>query len=240
MSVSINKKVTQLTPSEQLALMGVETWHQRVPGAAGLAPTQKVASTTATADAEEPRTDESCWQALQQRVASCQACALSQQRTQTVFGVGNRDADVMFVGEAPGFHEDRQGEPFVGRAGQLLTAMLAAINLKREDVFIANILKCRPPNNRDPSTEEVASCTPYLLEQLALLKPKLIVTLGRVAAHFLLESNQPLARLRGNLLTYQPAKLPLLVTYHPAYLLRNPSDKAKAWQDWQLLRQQLL
>ena len=218
--------------------MGVDTWHQRDSGIAGLTTLLKKhpdAEATTQTDAVTTMT----WDALAQRVAQCHKCKLSEQRTQTVFGVGSHNADLLFIGEAPGFHEDRQGEPFVGRAGQLLTAMLAAIRLTRNDVFIANILKCRPPNNRDPAPSEVANCTPYLLEQIQLLQPKLIIALGRIAAHFLLETKQPLARLRGRLLTYAPAKLPLLVTYHPAYLLRNPRDKSKAWQDWQLLQQQL-
>lgn len=234
--VTTAPKLTKLTPIQVLDAMGVEQWRQRTPGVAGLNALCQHAGSAPTTETDT----KACWQTLQQRVAACQACALSQQRTQTVFGVGNRQADALFVGEAPGFHEDKQGEPFVGRAGQLLTAMLAAIGLTREDVFIANILKCRPPNNRDPNANEVASCTPFLLEQITLLQPKLIIALGRIAAHFLLETNQSLAKLRGRLLTYQPAKLPLLATYHPAYLLRNPRDKSKAWQDWQLLQQQLV
>jgi DNA polymerase len=148
-----------------------------------------------------------------------------------VFGVGDPQAEVMFVGEAPGAEEDRQGEPFVGPAGKLLDAMLAAIGLDRREggVFIANVLKCRPPNNRDPQAEEVAACAGYLRRQIDLVQPRVLVALGRVAAQNLLESQQPLAKLRGG--EHRFHETPLLVTYHPAYLLRNPADKAKAWED---------
>ena len=135
----------------------------------------------------------------------------------------------MFIGEAPGADEDAQGEPFVGRAGQLLNAMIAALGLKREAVYIANVLKCRPPNNRDPQPGEVEQCESYLVRQIALIQPKLIVALGRHAAHSLLRTDLALARLRGQVLSYQ--NIPLVVTYHPAYLLRTPSDKRKAWED---------
>jgi DNA polymerase len=140
----------------------------------------------------------------------------------------------MFVGEAPGADEDAQGEPFVGRAGQLLNAMLFAIGLKREEVYIANVLKCRPPGNRDPQAQEVDQCEPYLVRQIELIRPRLIVALGRHAAHSLLKTELPLARLRGQRLSYHDT--PLIVTYHPAYLLRTPSDKKKAWDDLCLAR----
>lgn len=177
------------------------------------------------------------WENLQQRVANCTACSLHENRTQTVFGVGHRQADLMCIGEAPGAREDAQGEPFVGRAGQLLDQILAAINLDREHIFIANILKCRPPNNRDPDPNEVKCCTPYLTRQIELLQPKLIVAMGRVAAQFLLDTKGSLGSLRQQQHFYQ--KVPLRVTYHPAYLLRNPPQKAKAWQDWQTINNQL-
>jgi DNA polymerase len=144
----------------------------------------------------------------------------------------------MFVGEAPGADEDRLGEPFVGRAGQLLNAMLAALGLRREEVYIANVLKCRPPNNRDPQADEVEQCEPYLIRQIELIQPKLIVALGRHAAHSLLKTDLALARLRGQRLSYQ--NIPLVVTYHPAYLLRTPSDKRKAWEDLRRARALLL
>ena len=177
------------------------------------------------------------WGALRERVAGCTACAeLCKTRTQTVFGVGNTRAEWLVIGEAPGAEEDRQGEPFVGRAGQLLNAMLLAIGLPRETVFIANILKCRPPGNRDPKPEEVSRCLPYLSNQIALLKPKIMLAVGRIAAQNLLATDAPLARLRGKLHHFGEANTPLVITYHPAYLLRTPSDKRKAWEDLKFAR----
>ncbi len=173
---------------------------------------------------------------LQQCVANCKLCPLHQTRTQTVFGVGNKKAKLMIIGEAPGFYEDQQGEPFVGRAGQLLNAMLQSIGFERAEVYIANILKCRPPNNRDPLPEEVAQCTPYLKQQIALIQPTVLCAVGRIAAQYLLETTLPLGKLRGKMHTYGEEKLPLLITYHPAYLLRNPSAKAEAYQDLLLLK----
>jgi uracil-DNA glycosylase len=176
------------------------------------------------------------WGALRERVAVCTACDLCKTRTQTVFGVGNMRAEWLIIGEAPGAEEDRQGEPFVGRAGQLLNSMLLAIGLPRETVFIANILKCRPPGNRDPRPEEVARCLPFLHAQIALLEPKVILVVGRIAAQTLLATDAPLARLRGKLHHFGAARTPLVVTYHPAYLLRTPSDKRKAWEDLKFAR----
>jgi uracil-DNA glycosylase family 4 len=176
------------------------------------------------------------WSALRERVAACTRCDLHSTRTQTVFGVGSQTARWMFIGEAPGAEEDRQGEPFVGRAGQLLNAMLLAIGLPRETVFIANILKCRPPGNRDPAPSEVSRCLPYLSNQIALLKPKIILAVGRIAAQNLLATDAPLARLRGKLHTFGAANTPLVITYHPAYLLRSPADKRKAWEDLKFAR----
>ena len=172
----------------------------------------------------EPR-----WQQLEQAVTLCRKCQLHQSRTQTVFGVGNKDASLLVIGEAPGCDEDLQGEPFVGRAGQLLNAMLAAIGLQRQQVYIANILKCRPPNNRDPRPEEADACSPWLNQQIALIRPDVILALGRVAAHNLLKTDQSLAELRGRLHAYDG--VPLVVSYHPAYLLRQPIAKRKSWQD---------
>lgn len=170
------------------------------------------------------------WQSLQQCVQGCHACSLSQTRTQTVFGVGDAGADWLFVGEAPGEEEDHQGEPFVGQAGKLLDNMLAAIQLKRgHNVYIANVLKCRPPGNRDPHIEEIVQCELYLKRQIALIQPKLIVALGKVAAQTLLKSDDSVSHLRGQLHDYHD--VPVIVTYHPAYLLRNLADKAKAWED---------
>lgn len=175
------------------------------------------------------------WEELAACVKNCTLCDLHKTRTQTVFGVGNKNADLLIIGEAPGANEDKQGEPFVGRAGRLLNSMLNAIELKREDVYIANIVKSRPPNNRDPSPEEVAACTPYLTRQIALIQPKLILALGRIAAHFLLATNEAMGNLRGKEFTYGEQATPLIVTYHPAYLLRSPREKRKAWNDLELV-----
>ena len=170
------------------------------------------------------------WQALQASVHDCSACSLHATRTQAVFGVGDPQAEWLFIGEAPGAEEDRRGEPFVGPAGKLLDNMLAAIKLKRgENVYIANVLKCRPPANRDPHGEEVVKCDPYLKRQVELIKPKLIVALGKFAAQSLLSSDKSIAGLRGKLHDFHG--VPVVVTYHPAYLLRNMPDKAKAWDD---------
>jgi uracil-DNA glycosylase family 4 len=179
------------------------------------------------------------WQALQTAVVHCTACGLDKTRTQTVFGVGNRQAKLMIIGEAPGFNEDQQGEPFVGRAGQLLNAMLESIGLDRSSVYIANILKCRPPNNRDPLPEEVGLCTPFLAKQIALIQPTLLMAVGRIAAHFLLDTKTPLGQLRGKIHAYGQLKTPLIITYHPAYLLRSPRDKSKAFQDLQTVQRML-
>jgi len=170
------------------------------------------------------------WQTLQECVANCEACNLSKTRTQTVFGVGDPNAEWLIVGEAPGAEEDRKGEPFVGQAGKLLDNMLAAIKLKRgQNVYIANVLKCRPPENRDPQGEEVMQCDPFLKRQVELIKPKLIIALGKFAAQSLLNSDSTIASMRGKLHDYHG--VPVIVTYHPAYLLRNLPDKAKAWED---------
>jgi DNA polymerase len=179
------------------------------------------------------------WDTLEKTVQHCTACPLHETRTHAVFGVGRRDADLLIIGEAPGANEDKQGEPFVGRAGKLLNSMLEAIGLNRQEVYIANIVKSRPPQNRDPLPEEVAACTPYLLRQITLLKPKIMLALGRIAAHYLLDTTTPMGRLRGHTFEYGPLKTPLLITYHPAYLLRSPREKRKAWQDMQLLQQLL-
>jgi len=177
--------------------------------------------------------------ALNIEVQNCQACGLAASRTQTVFGEGPARADWLFIGEAPGQQEDRQGKPFVGRAGGLLTQMLLALGQSREQVFIANILKCHPLGNRDPLPDELAACEPFLLQQITLLQPKVIVALGRISAQALLKSEQPLGRMRGQVYRYGPNDTPLIVTYHPAYLLRNPADKSKVWQDLLLANRQL-
>lgn len=169
------------------------------------------------------------WSTLRDTVAACTRCALHRSRTQTVFGVGNPDADWMIIGEAPGAEEDRRGEPFVGRAGKLLDEMLRAVGHGRDSVFIANILKCRPPNNRDPKIEESSECRGYLEHQIELVQPKIILAVGRIAAQLLLDTDSPVGRLRGS--RHYLGDTPLVVTYHPAYLLRSPSQKRKAWDD---------
>jgi uracil-DNA glycosylase len=175
------------------------------------------------------------WTALNAAIQSCTRCELAKSRTQAVQGVGDPHAEWLFIGEAPGANEDRQGEPFVGDAGKLLDAILAAIGLARgNNVFIANVLKSRPPANRDPKPEEVAACLPYLERQIELIQPKLIVALGRFAAQSLLATDTPIGKLRGQVHRYRG--VPLVVTYHPAYLLRNPLDKAKVWEDLVLAR----
>ena len=174
------------------------------------------------------------WDALQRQVAGCRLCQLHESRTQTVFGVGDVNADWMLIGEAPGAEEDRRGEPFVGRAGKLLDSMLKALGLDRQQVFIANILKCRPPNNRDPRPEEVLACGNYLNQQINTVKPRLIIALGRVAAQNLLKTETPIGKMRGKRYHYGDPPVPVVVTYHPAYLLRAPREKKKSWQDLQL------
>ncbi len=174
------------------------------------------------------------WSALRERVRDCRACGLRAGCSQTVFGVGNTQADLLVIGEAPGADEDRQGEPFVGRAGQLLNAMLLAMGYQRESVFIANIVKCRPPDNRDPKPEEALQCEPYLLRQVELIRPRMILAVGRIAAQNLLKTDITVGKLRGRIHAFGERRIPLVVTYHPAYLLRSPDQKGKAWQDLQL------
>ncbi|HEY8354727.1 MAG TPA: uracil-DNA glycosylase [Methylophilaceae bacterium] len=193
------------------------------------------AESASQAETRRERIHRMDWQTLQSCVRDCTACELAATRTQTVFGVGDPQADWMVIGEAPGAEEDRKGEPFVGQAGKLLDNMLAAIGLKRgENVYIANIVKCRPPGNRDPQGGEIDQCEPFLERQLALIQPKLIVAVGRVSAQTLLQTDASVGALRGRLHRYQG--IPVIVTYHPAYLLRNLPDKAKAWEDLCLAR----
>lgn len=174
------------------------------------------------------------WSSLEAQVATCRACGLHESRTQTVFGTGKREAEWMIIGEAPGVEEDQSGEPFAGAAGELLDKMLLAAGFKRDEVFITNMLKCRPPENRDPRTEEVSACSAYLHRQIEWVAPKLILCIGRIAARTLLESNETAGDLRGKVHQYAPTGTPLIVTYHPAYLLRKPSEKRKAWEDLKL------
>jgi uracil-DNA glycosylase family 4 len=195
------------------------------PAEARIVPAQRVEPSVQTLD----------WDALAGRVSTCEQCRLCEKRTHTVFGVGDRNADWMLIGEAPGEQEDRQGEPFVGPAGKLLDNMLRSLTLARDtNVYIANVLKCRPPGNRNPEPDEVARCEPYLQRQVALVKPKLIIALGRFAAQSLLKTDASISSLRGRVHRYEG--VPVVVTYHPAYLLRSLPDKAKAWTDLCLAR----
>ena len=168
---------------------------------------------------------------LSRQIKTCKLCELHKSRTKTVFGIGNKNADWLVIGEAPGADEDLIGEPFVGRAGKLLNAMLLSMGLQRKEVFIANILKCRPPKNRDPKSDEVKVCENYLRQQIELIKPRIILALGRIAAQNLLKSTTPIGKMRGNSYLYPDSDLPVVVTYHPAYLLRSPSEKRKVWED---------
>jgi DNA polymerase len=169
------------------------------------------------------------WDELRTAVSGCTRCRLHETRTQTVFGVGNPAADWLIIGEAPGAEEDRRGEPFVGRAGRLLDEMLRAIGEARSSVFIANVLKCRPPNNRDPKPDESAACRSYLERQIELINPRIILAVGRIAAQQLLATDAPVGRMRGKV--HRLGDVPLIVTYHPAYLLRSPTQKRKSWDD---------
>ena len=209
-----------------LRVLGVEQLERRPAAAAAQA--VALAMVAPPDDAVTATLD---WDGLAHAVAACTRCALHTTRTQTVFGVGDRTAEWLVVGEAPGADEDLKGEPFVGRAGQLLNSMLRAIGLARERVYIANVLKCRPPANRDPRPQETNCCLPYLHRQIALLQPKIILCVGRIAAQNLLGVDTPLARLRGRAHALAPLGTPVVVTYHPAYLLRSPGEKRKAWAD---------
>ncbi|MDE2235087.1 MAG: uracil-DNA glycosylase [Gammaproteobacteria bacterium] len=213
--------------AQYLHELGITAWRQRgAPDVGRSAPAAGIHhAQTAQAAANLD------WEGLEQAVKNCTACGLRAGCTQTVFGVGNRQADWLVIGEAPGAEEDRQGEPFVGRAGQLLNSMLAAIGLRREQVYIANILKCRPPGNRDPKPEEAATCRPFLERQIALIRPKLILAVGRIAAQNLMATDTPIGKMRGRL--HHLDGIPVVVTYHPAYLLRSPGEKRKAWADLQ-------
>lgn len=197
-----------------LQAMGVDVWVPRDEPAVEEAP---------------PPANKLSWEELEACVAGCTRCELAKTRTNTVFGVGNPAADWLIIGEAPGAEEDRRGEPFVGRAGKLLDEMLRAIGQSRDSVFIANILKCRPPNNRDPKPAESAACREYLERQIELVQPRIILAVGKIAAQNLLGSDEPVGRMRGR--AHELAGIPLVVTYHPAYLLRSPSQKQKSWSD---------
>ena len=212
---------------EYLKAMGIQRWVARNSGAGS-----DTGIAVAGAGVEQlPTKMLTDWQTLEAQVSACTRCALHESRTHTVFGVGDRNADWMIIGEAPGADEDKQGEPFVGRAGQLLNEMLFAAGYRRSEVYIANILKCRPPANRDPSADEVECCQPYLQQQIALIQPKLILAVGRIAAHNMLHTTTQVGRLRGTVHHYGEQEIPLIVTYHPAYLLRTPLEKRKVWED---------
>jgi DNA polymerase len=224
-----------------LAELGIPVWRARAAAAAPASTQQKetAAEVAVPSAPAAPGSDQEAWSLLEANVRACTLCALHRTRTQTVFGVGRRDATLFVIGEAPGADEDRQGEPFVGRAGQLLNAMLRAIGLARAEVYIANILKCRPPNNRDPEQSESACCTPYLERQIELVRPRVLLAVGRIAAQWLLQTDSPIGRIRGRAFHYGPRETPLVVTYHPAYLLRSPLEKAKAWTDLLLVKELL-
>jgi uracil-DNA glycosylase len=226
---------------QYLETIGIDLWVRRARGTPAGVPAAAPAETRAP-DHPPPDTGEPCgtatqWQQLLEEVRGCTLCPLHATRTQGVLGVGPKRADWLVIGEAPGAEEDRRGEPFVGAAGQLLDAMLNAIGLdRRTNVYIANVLKSRPPNNRDPRPEEVEACLPYLVRQMALLQPKIMLAVGRIAAQNLLGTDAPLARLRGRVHHFGERQTPLVVTYHPAYLLRTPADKRKAWEDLKFAR----
>ena len=231
---------------QYLEAIGVDLWVSRSRGPAAAVADTRAATPEAVpvpmahVPASEPLEDPDAaarWEALRREVQGCTRCPLHTTRTQGVLGVGPRRADWLVIGEAPGAEEDRRGEPFVGAAGQLLDAMLRAIGLdRRSNVYIANVLKSRPPNNRDPKPEEVAACLPYLLRQVALLQPKIMLAVGRIAAQNLLATDASLARLRLQVHRFGELHTPLVVTYHPAYLLRTPADKRKAWEDLKFAR----
>lgn len=217
---------------QYLKAMGIAVWVSRNGPEPYADPSvTAVDAAPATIPDREPDNQDADWTALEKAVAGCRRCSLCETRIQTVFGSGSRQADWMLIGEAPGQNEDQEGLPFVGKAGQLLTEMLRALGLSRELVYIANVLKCRPPGNRDPKAEEVNACGGYLHRQIELVQPKIILAVGRIAAQNLLESQAPLAKLRS--VVHKLDNIPLIVIYHPAYLLRSPLEKRKAWEDLQ-------
>lgn len=246
-----------------LSRLGIDVWMPRLSDRAEVAPGPETEAVASGIEPEAPLTSNVVSQehdasagpsasaaldALSVEVSSCTRCKLHSSRRNTVFGVGAADARCMIIGEGPGAEEDARGEPFVGRAGKLLDAMLAAIGVAREAVYIANIVKCRPPGNRDPQADEVAACGGYLRQQIRLVRPEIMVAVGRVAAQQLLESTAPVGRMRGRIFPYtlsgpedsaDQEQIPVLVTYHPAYLLRSPGQKAKAWEDLKQLKRRL-
>jgi DNA polymerase len=221
-----------------LDAMGIRRWVRRDPPAQALdepetgSPSDAVTLAPEVSLQEQPASE---WEALRAEVAACEKCDLHRSRTQTVFGTGDRNADLLIIGEAPGADEDREGTPFVGRAGQLLDQMLLAAGFRRNQVYIANILKCRPPSNRNPVPDEILACNGYLTSQIAMLQPKAILAVGGVSATSLLDTDLSVGKLRGEVHRYGESRIPLVVTYHPAYLLRKPAEKARSWLDLQLL-----
>ncbi|MGB4497463.1 MAG: uracil-DNA glycosylase [Methylococcaceae bacterium] len=224
--------LSETTRLQYLDAMGITIWQSRFTPESITLPIEPIKSL-------EPISSEifvpDTWETLRSEVSNCQLCSLCTTRTQTVFGEGNQYADWLFIGEAPGQHEDEQGRPFIGDAGQLLTEMLRAMKLTRDEIFIANILKCRPPKNRDPHVDEIEQCRSYLQRQIALVQPKIIIAVGRIAAQTLLETTEKIGKLRGNV--YQFENVPLIAIYHPSYLLRSLTEKRKAWQDLQFALQ---
>ncbi len=235
-SEPLTRELSQLISGVQQYLMQEQDLFGNIiyPSTEHGARTQRLKEKTVGGYPAEPWANTSSLEELNSMICECQKCSLGATRTKFVFGIGNPKAEIVLIGEAPGADEDAKGEPFVGRAGQLLNKILEAIHFKREDVYICNILKCRPPNNRDPLPEEVQQCEPYLWKQLEIIKPKIILCLGRISAQVLLKTADSLTRLRENVHDYRG--IPLMVTYHPAALLRNPNWKRPTWEDVQKLR----
>lgn len=221
--------------------MGIDSFYRRgeAPAEAGFAPVEaaSVPQPQEHTSPTLPADKSSALRLIRDEIGDCTRCRLHEQRTNIVFGVGNTSADIMFVGEGPGADEDAQGEPFVGRAGQLLNNMINAMGLKREEVYIANVVKCRPPGNRTPERDECDTCSPFLMKQIEVIKPKMIVALGAVAAKNLLQMNDTMTNLRGHIYDFRSTQL--VVTYHPAYLLRDPRQKGEAWKDLQMVMKHL-
>ncbi len=228
---------------QYLDALGIRVWKLRKPPAVDRGETDPVAPVSTESESMPLDRDGTIarmdWTQLEETVVQCQACTLGETRTQTVFGTGSPRATLMVVGEAPGAEEDLKGEPFVGRAGHLLDQMLRAMGLDRQQVYIANVIKCRPPNNRNPHVQEIDACLPFLARQIELIQPELLLVLGGVAAHTMLETTEAVGRLRGRWHRWGPQGIPLLVTYHPAYLLRSPVQKGRAWEDLQRVVKEL-
>jgi uracil-DNA glycosylase family 4 len=224
--------LSEPTRLQYLDAMGITIWQARFTSESAVLP---IISETDLPLISPTVTPSDSWEQCRTDVFSCNLCSLCTSRTQTVFGEGNENADWLFIGEAPGQQEDEQGRPFIGEAGQLLTEMLRAMNLTRDEIFIANILKCRPPQNRDPHVDEIKQCRDYLHRQITLIQPKIIIAVGRIAAQSLLETTEKIGKLRGHVHQFQ--NIPLIAIYHPSYLLRSLTEKRKAWLDLQFALQ---